>query len=616
MSASEPDAVRSAAGPAGPATSAAQAPAVPAWVLPCIVALGVLLRLPSLGMGFYADDHMHQLAMEGHLPLRPWALFDFGATADWAQVGERSGGLPWWTSADWSIRFFRPLSSLSLVLDHALFGRNPVGYHAMSLALLAALLVAVHATLRRIGMSPRAAVAGTAFYAASQATALPTAWIANRNSLLAALFTTLAVASIASHARLGRARALGFAFAAATLACLSKESGVVAFAAVAAYLVIARDGLASGWARRAAMASVACALVFVVFLAAAGYGTKSAFYATPWADPGRFAANLGILATVGSLALATPAPPDLVFLAPQTTVPLVVASVVAVVPLGIWMFRRLRGDRVAAFLVVWTILSMGPEAGAPTSDRLLVTASIGGAGLLALLVTRVLAADSGARRAERVLAWTVVVFAGVLEALATAGQCAALAASADALRTKVLAADVGAPALGPRSALVLQSDDPIVPFSIAVTWAFHTRDLDVRFDTLQTGRRSLRWTREDDRTMVFETLDRPFASDPFEVVYRTTAAPIAVGTVFRGTAFDVEVLAAPDAAGAVGNAVAGAAAEADGVRRIRVRWHESPAGPRFRFLVPRDGRLVAVEPPAPGASIVLPEAPAASPFAR
>ena len=47
----------------------------------------VLLHLPSLWMGFYVDDHVHQLALEGELALEPWALYDFGTFEDWSRDG-------------------------------------------------------------------------------------------------------------------------------------------------------------------------------------------------------------------------------------------------------------------------------------------------------------------------------------------------------------------------------------------------------------------------------------------------------------------------------------------------------------------------------------------------
>jgi hypothetical protein len=578
--------------------SAAPSPPRRAWLVPAVIAAGVLLHLPSLAGGFYADDHMHQLALDGKLPLRPWALYDFGGTADWAHLQDSVGGFPWWTSPDWKIRFFRPLTSVLLWLEHAFFGHAAAGYHGMSLAWLAALLTTTYGLHRALGLSRGVAAAAVALLAASQATIYPTDWIANRNSLLAATFTTGAVAAIASHRRLGRGRALATSLGLAALACLSKESGVAAFAAVAAYLVVAGHGLPAPWARRAAAASAACAALFVVAVAAAGFGTHCAFYATPWSDPGRWLANLGKLGAVGALSLVTPALSDLTFLVPSALPAFVAGGIVVGSAVGAWALRRLRGERTAAFLAVWTALSLLPEAGAPLQDRLLLTATVGAAGLLAMLLARTLPAAAGRSRFERGAAWTVVVLAGI-EALATLGQSATTSGMAHAIREKATSADVGPRELGRREVFLLQADDPLVAFTIASTWALHTGDVDVRFTQLQTGRRGLRWTRVDERTMEFESLDRPFVTDPFETVYRADATPPAPGTVVEVPRLRFEV----------------ARTDADGrVRAVRVRFDEPPDGPRFRFLVPRDGRLTHVAPPAPGASVDLPRADSAHAF--
>src|SRR6187455_2683318 len=91
-----------------------------------VLALALACQLPSLRLGFYADDYVHQIAL--HDPgrfgdvLRPWSLYDFGTYADWVSLYERFGGMPWWISPDWKVRFFRPLTSLSLWIDAKLFG--------------------------------------------------------------------------------------------------------------------------------------------------------------------------------------------------------------------------------------------------------------------------------------------------------------------------------------------------------------------------------------------------------------------------------------------------------------------------------------------------------------
>jgi hypothetical protein len=124
--------------------------------------------------------------------------------------------------------------------------------------------------------------------------------------------------------------------------------------------------------------------------------------------------------------------------------------------------------------------------------------------------------------------------------------------------------------------------------------------MDLRVTMLQTGRRGLRWTRTDERTMEFESLDRPFVTDPFEIVYLGAAAtPPATETLVPLPGFRWEVTGT-DPGGAV--------------RRVRLRFDAPPEGPRFRFLVPRDGRLTHVDPPAAGTSLDLPAAPRAHPF--
>src|SRR6185503_14875822 len=106
------------------------------WPLALVLLLGLVVQLPTLRVGFFADDYVHQLVLADDGPRSPiprWSLYDFGSAAEWAEFGRATGSLPWWTSSDWKIRFFRPLTSLSLGLDHALWGEHALGYHITSL---------------------------------------------------------------------------------------------------------------------------------------------------------------------------------------------------------------------------------------------------------------------------------------------------------------------------------------------------------------------------------------------------------------------------------------------------------------------------------------------------
>src|SRR5262245_1582951 len=90
-----------------------------------VVLLGLLLHAPSLWWGFCADDYGHQVVRRGaagQSTMRPWNLYDFGAAPAPGEVNYENGAFPWWTDSDWMVRFLRPLTSLSLWLDHAVFG--------------------------------------------------------------------------------------------------------------------------------------------------------------------------------------------------------------------------------------------------------------------------------------------------------------------------------------------------------------------------------------------------------------------------------------------------------------------------------------------------------------
>lgn len=573
--------------------------------LALVVAAGVALHAPSLRTGFYVDDYVHQLALEGELALEPWALYDFGSAADWTSPEDDGGSLPWWTSPDWRIRFFRPLSSLALWLEHATFGRWAPGYHLASLTLHALLLVLVHAWMCALGLARGPALGALALFAASGATLVPVGWIANQNALLEVLLTTAA----ALVARRGRGTAsVAVALALAAGAVLAKESGVAALVLLAwiwitgagsrTALPSAPARLSAPTARAGAAAAALLAIGYAAFLVAAGYGTKSAFYATPWGGPAelaRYFARLTTLATAGGLALVTPFPLDIVGWRTELAPAVGALGLALVAPLAVWTARRVRGHPAAVPLFVWLVATLLVQGAAPASDRLLLGPAVASSGLLALAIAR--ARERGPRRA-RAVARLLVASAGVASALAVVAQGIVVSRLAAETRRTVLAADVGPPQLGRRDALVMQAPSGLLAFSAAATWAVESGDRDVRFAIFQAGRRGFQWTREDERTLVVRSADEPFLTGPFEIVYLADDGSLATGTRWRTSFFDVEVLEAEDR----------------GLRAVRLRFTR-PLDARVRLLVWRDERFVALEPPAPGASASVPAvvAPALAP---
>lgn len=557
-----------------------------------VILLGLLVHAPSLWWGFFADDYGHQLVLRGdsqHPTMRPWNLYDFGEAPQPGEEGYELGAFPWWTDADWKVRFLRPLASVSLWLDHALYGEWAPGYHATGLLLFALLCAAAHALYRRLGLAPRTALCATFLLAVEDGTALPVGWVANRNSLVEALLTVLAVLAVLRAPRI-RWRTVLLALALAAGAALSKESGVVAFALVALLLWARGRSPEEPLARRGALAAGLCALAYFAYLFGAGYGARSIFYPTPWGDPVRVLLAAVLLGGSAPIAMATPFTPDVMFVFPHLAqVFLPFAAVLTLVFAGAGVIAARREPRALPF-VAGAALALLPQAGAPISDRLLLVPMIAFAALLALWMDA-WRARGGARR---LAAWLLFAVAGPISALSCLARSLQFVDLGRSLRSVVLDAEVGGAAEGPREALLLNAPSQVAVLTPLTTWVVETEDRGVRFWPLQLGRRALAWTRLDATT--FELRTEPERGDrwlagPLEGVFLSAEPAVQAGDAWRTALFEVE-----------------AVETAPWFRTARFHFDAPLDDPRFHFLAWSEGRLRRIAPPAIGETVEIPRA--------
>ncbi|HJN73519.1 MAG TPA: hypothetical protein QGF58_06250 [Myxococcota bacterium] len=158
-------------------------------LLPALIS--TVLCLPALRTGFFVDDWVHRLKILGapgwetglHPALEMFSFMKPGATND---LLISKGILPWYSHPEVRAALFRPLSSMTHVLDWRVFGDAAVMHHLHSLAwwFLGALFV---------GLLLRRSVGGTAAGLAAllyvlDAHAMPIAWVANRNALICLAF--------------------------------------------------------------------------------------------------------------------------------------------------------------------------------------------------------------------------------------------------------------------------------------------------------------------------------------------------------------------------------------------------------------------------------------------
>ena len=208
------------------------------WIVAAI-ALGLLLAAPSIGTGLLTDDRAQRVFVldhlhHGHDPRPWWDLYSMVQSSGPQQVllAIYAGLLPWWSSLELSIAFFRPLAAATHYLDYLAWPDAPALMHVHNLVWYGLLLAAAGALYRRTLPLPAAALA-LLLYAVDEAHVEGASWIAGRNTLMTALFAFCTLL-LYDRWRADRVRLAGAACVATLLLAQASSEGAVA---IWAYLV-------------------------------------------------------------------------------------------------------------------------------------------------------------------------------------------------------------------------------------------------------------------------------------------------------------------------------------------------------------------------------------------
>jgi hypothetical protein len=564
-----------------------------------VIALGVLLAAPALGLGFFSDDYAFLAFLEKRAPVNPppWDLYRFfsGDEAITKQI-VAGGAAPWWTWPGLRLHFFRPLPSELLALDHAVFKHAALGWHAHSLLWYVALLFAASELFRRL-LPPLAATLALAAYTFSGGNVFAFAWPSARHAVVAALLSAVALAAYLRRGDRGALRAPGaaaFPYIAFTVSLLAGETALGGIALALAYEAL---GPARGTRReraRRAVPLLVIAGVYLVGYAVGGAGARgSEDYASPFADPVGFlrlgATHLPIL--VASAILGIPA--ELATLAP----PLGLAAVgLFAAALAFFLWRAcapslpddLRAH--APWLTLGAIAATSVCAGGIPGTRELIVANFAFATLFALLV------GYGTGPGPHALARRVGIGALALIhlVLAPLGQLLDLR-SMDRMgrATDRAALDLLREANADRDVFIVAASDPFagmyaplaasasgekaVPSLGCVTW-------------LAGVRADVTVTRMSARSIAIEPNGRTFLTGPFEALFRAAGEPLKVG----------------DEASACGARVRVAAIDQGRPSRIEVVHGRVLDAYGGAWIAWRNGRFERLALPAIGQSVRIP----------
>jgi len=592
------------------ATHAARRTRLVAFLL---ILVGVAAHLPSLRWGFIYDDFIHQFMLgtvASHDPARTWSLFDFGTRPSAGHPLYKWGFYPWWTDPDFKIRFFRPVTSLSIAFDHWLYSQWAPGYHLTSIALFAVLLVLVYRLFRSLELPDGAVLWALAFAAFNDVNTLPIGWIANRNTLLAAVFLVAMLVTLHSNRRRPRAVKTVVAAACLLMACGSKESGIIGLplAALHAFLYPRTEGPLSLRARLSAMLKspalwvvLACTCVYFAGYAIAGYGTRSLLYPTPWRSPGQFFVRLAAMGPLAGISLLFGVSADAVSGLPQHMGWVLAVSVVVLVVVLWIMVGRMTWTPAIGLGIGLIVFSLLPEAGADPSDRLLLNASIGSSLLIGLFLHQ-LGSWRGllARRdlAALVLAAVLVVRGIILPLPGTWVRGWGFSRMGGYDREFIARADIDRQRPAPRHVFVLNSPTSLLAVTMMATWAVVHDDDGTNIHMMQMGRRGLAWHREDGRRMTLTARGTAFGDQRFESLFCTGRQPKTGEVLYRTSAFRAIPLEV----------------EADGIRKVLLEFDHDLDDDVYQFLVwDKDkARFIRIRPPRIGETIEIPETP--SPF--
>lgn len=296
------------------------------WV---VLLLIVLVSLPALFAGWQHDDYIHQTLLHGLPSAQRRSPDELYCFAGGPQHRPGSVTPPWWQTPSHSACFFRPLSSLSLAIDHTHLTRAPVLAHVHSLLWFLILCGAVFALARRL-LPPAQATLGLLIYGVSGFSVSTIAWLAARHAVVSSAIAAWGLVAYVGGRQDQRWPRVVVGLLLLTLALLAGEGALTAFGFVAAYECLLADDARP---RRAlALASAAAlALLYVRWYAHAGYGMAGVgIYLDPIRYPREF-----LVALPGRL-LA------------------LLADAVAGIPSALWHFAAYQ-----TLLALWGVLSLG-----------------------------------------------------------------------------------------------------------------------------------------------------------------------------------------------------------------------------------------------------------------
>ena len=369
------------------------------WFPLAVAVLAVIGVLPALTSGWQMDDYFQRVTLLGYGDTKPIQVFVqyIDRAHNLAQMD--FGTMPWWGSPGLHQAFFRYASTLTMMLDYRLWPNHPALMHLHSLLWLAAAVLVAALVYREVLGATWVAGLAALMYAIDGAHAVPAAYLANRNALIACCFGFLSVLAFVRWRNQGHATTRWVSVLMLALSLSAYEMGLATVAYLFSYaLIVDRDGIRARFMRLLPHGGVLAAWALIYKLG--NFGSQgSGFYLDPLHNPLGFAGLFCQRAAFLMMGQWSPIPAEMSMAPAPGSAALFHLSIFSfaisaiVVVLFVPLILR---DRVARFWALGALLSLVPISAVGPENRVLGFVGLGSMALLAQLTQFVFAGSSDA----------------------------------------------------------------------------------------------------------------------------------------------------------------------------------------------------------------------------
>ena len=356
--------------------------------------LAAIGMMPALTGGWQLDDYFQRATVLGYGDSKPIQTFVQYIDRPHNLNQMDSGTMPWWGSPNLHLAFLRYASTLTMMLDYRLWPNHPALMHLHSLLWLSAAVLAAALLYREVFGATWIAGLAALMYALDGAHAVPAAYLANRNALIACCFGFLSLLAFLRWRKHGRRRTRWLSVLMLALSLSAGEMGLATAAYLLSYaLTVDRDGIRARLMRLLPHGGVLGAWALIYRLG--NFGSHgSGFYVDPLHNPLGFAGLFCQRAAFLLMGQWTPLPAEMSMAnAPGTSAFLHMSAFsFAIAALVAILFSPLiLRDRVARFWGLGALLSLIPIGAVGPENRLLGFVGLGSMALLAQLTQVVFA---------------------------------------------------------------------------------------------------------------------------------------------------------------------------------------------------------------------------------